>query len=537
MRARYIVSWLLLLALTARGVAPEVGKDRLRKLVKLPSILFQPGWAFDPERGFRLGSSEHDVVARIAALRKDLRGDISDAEICQNIGDLYFSINQATNARGIWARAAELYRRRAEMRTEDGVLLAGFGQSLAGAGKTDEAESILRRAVRVAPAEWKCRVALGRFLDAEARREIQNRQRGAPGFPPTDDSAEAPGDRLSFPQVAQAQKRLAEAGECYESAVAAAPGEAEVYSGRGLHRCLETALLNQIRLASGEQQPGLTPLSDCFSQAGLADLQQACRLSPRDYELIGSTVLFEIYTVSAQRGEMDWNGFSWNSLPDKTQRSIHQAMTRLENLGQSPEPGVAAGALEVLGILQGPILRQTDSCISNLRRALALDPGREQAWEMLTATLAQAQRDDELLAGCQERIRIKDSARARLFSAKAFERLKQWDNAEEQVLAAVKLAPDDFTATLSLAALALKRSRDGSFLPEANNWLARAQELLNKLPASQKTRQQFVDLALTRGIYFALNDEIEIARRWVKAVIEQDKDNKFAGEILAAMDF
>src|SRR5579863_108316 len=99
MRARYFVFCLLLAALSAQGVAPEVGKDRLRKLVKLPSILFQPSWAFDPARGFTLGSGEHDVLARIASLRKNLRSDVDDAETHQSIGELYSSINQGTNAR------------------------------------------------------------------------------------------------------------------------------------------------------------------------------------------------------------------------------------------------------------------------------------------------------------------------------------------------------------------------------------------------------------------------------------------------------
>ena len=37
--------------------------------------------------------------------------------------------------------------------------------------------------------------------------------------------------------------------------------------------------------------------------------------------------------------------------------------------------------------------------------------------------------------------------------------------------------------------------------------------------------------------YFALTDELETARQWVQTVIERDRDNKFAREILSAMDY
>ena len=115
--------------------------------------------------------------------------------------------------------------------------------------------------------------------------------------------------------------------------------------------------------------------------------------------------------------------------------------------------------------------------------------------------------------------------------------MKQWNECEQQIRLALKLDPDDFTANLALADLLLKHSRDTSALAEANGWLARAEYLLNKMTARQRTQLRLVDLTLARGIYYALTDEVETARRWVKAVIDQDKENKFAQEILNAMDY
>ena len=535
MRAYLILAWLGT-ALAVRGATPEVGKDKLRQLVKLPSISFQADWSFDPERGFVLGSGDEDIRAQAVDLRKALQRDNTDAKAWQDLAGLYAALNDNRNAAGLWARAAELYRKRVELQPNDGLLLAGFGQSLAGIGSTDEAESVLRRAVRASPGEWKCQVALGRFLDAEARQSIYDRPLSLPD--PGGSPAEAAPDRPSSGEVALAQKRLDEAGECLERAVTLAPDEGEVYFRRGMHRCLRRAVLNQIRSAADGNGADAEPFDGCFSPESLADLQHASRLSPKDYRRIGGTVIFEIYSVCGEKGRMNWDGFSWNSLPDNSQRSIRDAMTRLENLAQSPETRVASGALEVLGILQGPVLHEPDQCIASLERSLALEPARDRGWEILVATLAQSGRYHELLDACEDHVKQKDTARTRVLLAKAYERLKLWDSSEEEVRTAVVQDPADFNAGLSMAALLLKRSRgDADVLAEANDWLTRAENDISRTSQTRRNRQQVIDLTLTRGIYFALADDVESARTWVKAVLALDKDNKFAQDILAAMDF
>jgi tetratricopeptide (TPR) repeat protein len=234
---------------------------------------------------------------------------------------------------------------------------------------------------------------------------------------------------------------------------------------------------------------------------------------------------------------VDWAGFNWTALPDKSQRSIREAVTRLENLAEDSDPQLAAGALEALGILQGQILHEPLGAISNLHRALALDPSRDQAWEALVAVLAQSGRFEELLSVCEDRLKQKDTPRAHLLLAKAYEKLKLWDESEAEILVAVKQEPNNFTATLALAALMLKHTSDDSFLPEANTWLGRSEMLLNQTPAPERNLQQVIDLTLTRSIYFALTDEVATAREFAQAVIKRDQSNKLAQDILSAMDY
>lgn len=512
----FLCGWLL--ALTAFGATPEVGKDALRKLVRMPSITFESAWTFDAEHGFTLGSHEHDTLAEISRLRLQLRHDPSDAELQLRIGDLYSRINDHVSARKACGRAAEYFRQRVEAQPDDALLLAGFGRALQGAGKSDEAESVLRKAVAIAPKEWHCHVALGRFLDADARRNLSS-------------------EHLSSSRVALARRQLDEAGKSFEEGVKLAPKEGEVYFRRGMHRSISAMLLNEIRIADGEPRQEVLAANGQFSQAALDDLKQASRLRPNDFALMGNVALFEIYTINSREGRMNWADFSLNSLPEQTQRSIRGLEARLESLGQDPDPRTASGALEVLGILQGPVLREPGNCIATLRRAVAIDPSCEQAWDILAANLARSRRFDELVAICEDRVRRQESARSHLMLAKAFEKTRQWEASENEILETLRLEPNNFTANLAEAALILRRNPDDNGLTDANNWLSRSERLLGDVPLGQRNQLSIIELTLTRSIYFALTDQLDEARQWANAVIRQDKNNPVAQEILTAMDY
>lgn len=527
MRTLVVLSFLLI-SLSLQAVTPEVGKDKLRRLVKLPSVYFQPDWTFDPERGFTIGSREENTADKIDALLKEIKGDVSDAERYAQLGRLYSESNDLLNTQSSWTKATELYRKRVELQPDDGRLLLEFGKALNNAGRQNEAESILRRATQIAPKDWKTWVTLGRFLDAQARSQMSaaniRKKTALDAFKP------------SFARVHQSQTLLEEARSCFEKAVAVAPEDGEVYFRRAMHHSLESYLLAQIDRAAGVQAENPDLMAKCFTSETLVDLQKARDLSPNDHKRILSTVLFEIYTV--KNGKLNWKeGILWDSLPDKSQDSIRDAVTRLENLSQAADASLAAGAAEALGILQGSILREYRCSIPNLRRATALDPNRGQAWESLSAVLAKSQNFTDLLSTCEERLKHDDSGHARLLMSKACEKVKLWEDAEEHALAAVKENPNDFAANLSVAALRLRRMQDATASGEVNGWLGRAENLLNSLPDNQKTGQQLIDLAVTRSIYFALNDDVQSARKWVNVIQERDKDNDLAQEILSAMQY
>ena len=224
---------ILVAGLGCYGAAPETGAKKLREVVRLPTIDFAFSLKFQSGNGWTLSvvGAEEDSSAEIATLRKELRGDISDAERFTRLKELYAKANDKTNSQAAAAKALELWRRRVELQPDNGRFLAELGRSLAGAEKYVEAESVLRKATTVAPAEWKCWIALGTFLDAKAHRTLgsdslqpgENLFAGIFGKPP------------SANQVKEAEKLFDEAGECFNKAVTTAPKEAEAYFERAVH--------------------------------------------------------------------------------------------------------------------------------------------------------------------------------------------------------------------------------------------------------------------------------------------------------------
>jgi tetratricopeptide (TPR) repeat protein len=519
--------WLVTLS-AAHAVTPSVGKDKLRELLKLPTIMFQQDWTFDAERGFALGSGTQDARKRMAELQSGLKGDASDAQAEEELAELCESAGDRQGAQQAWKAAADDFRKRVDSQPDDGVLLAGLGLSLEETGNAAEAESILRRAAQTEPTAWQCHVALGRFLDREAKRGVLE-----------GDWSGGLGDRLAAAGVSTAKARLNEAGECFDEAVMLAPKQPEAWFRRAMHRSLSNLVSNEIAVATGAKDLSADIYEGCFSPESLADLQQASRLSPDNYELVGSTALFEVYVAQGRTGHPTPNLFSWRALPEKSQASLRGELNRLDSLAGGADSHAAAGALEVLGILEGPVLHEPDRCIASLQQALTLDPSREHAADVLVATLAQSGRYDELLSACEDQVKRTNSARGHLLLAKAHERLKQWDDCEDETRLAVLLEPGDFTADLSLAAMLLKHSTDGDddTFAEADACLRRAESALGKTPPAQRNRQQVVDLTLTRGIYYALTGDMDTARQFIKAVVERDANNQFAHEILSAMDF
>jgi tetratricopeptide (TPR) repeat protein len=170
----------------------------------------------------------------------------------------------------------------------------------------------------------------------------------------------------------------------------------------------------------------------------------------------------------------------------------------------------------------------------HFRRAVTLDSNREHAWEMLVAISLAAERFDELLAVCVERVKVADTIRNRYILAKAHERLKQLDKVAEQLDIILKREPDNFAATAGMATVSLRRGDDA----KADDWLARADKLATDLSADRQDSvpaEQRADLRALHAIRALLAGDRDAAELHLGHAFKLDSDNKNARAVMRTM--
>ncbi len=525
------------LACLLQAATPTAGKERLRRLVHLPTVSVGIGVNFDSTHGFEMMSQQTDVNREIGEIKKELLGNGADAPRHFRLACLYAEVGDRNRAISELDRAIALYRQQDAAQSDNGKLLAGLGEALNAAGKTAEAERTLRQGIKVSPREWTCRVAFGRFLMRYSFGVLCGGEGKSDGlFAAPNSLANLLASKPSSARVEKARELAEESVEQFNEAVGLAPSEPEVYAGRALCLSGRAMLKAAIRIASGEESDPARFGTAPFSKEALPDLQQVARLRPKDHRAIGTAALFEVFCVEVEHGVPQLGsligGAGWRNMPDATRQSVRAAVGRLEEVGQSGDNLQAAGALEVLGAIQALVIQDLSGAEANLRRAVTLDPSRDTAWELLIGITATNRRFPELQALAETRLKAMDTPRNRLILAKAFDNLDQSDRCMAEAEAARRRFPNDFGCALAVAAAILKSEVGMLLLNPVEALILRAEQLLGPAPS----REAMADLLLIRGLFYGLSDQPDLARASLNRLLVLDKDNAEAKEALAALD-
>jgi hypothetical protein len=115
--------------------------------------------------------------------------------------------------------------------------------------------------------------------------------------------------------------------------------------------------------------------------------------------------------------------------------------------------------------------------------------------------------------------------------AMAYEFAAQFDLAEEQLRASMKLDSIDLMPILGLAALRLRHGTDPTALAAAIallDWVGR------RLPKDSNPEPRW-DYLATQGIYLGLKGDVAEASRLFRQVPEQDSEHRMASETLHAL--
>ena len=264
----------------------------------------------------------------------------------------------------------------------------------------------------------------------------------------------------------------------------------------------------------------------------LADLRKAGQLETEDYRVKYCMAVFEVFSELVLR-KIEIKSYTdiWPKLSDDARQSVNDAMVRLSAITTAPDNTKAAETLEALGVLQCFIRGDSASGIATLRRAVTLDPTREQAWDMLIGVLAQAHSTDDIVAVCQQRLDAKKSVRNHLIMANIWDLQGRSDEVETHVRAAITLQPDDVLANLAQAALSVRGARNAATLDLASQRITAAAALFtDSTPAAQQA-----ELAVLRCIHAALSGQLDRANDCLDGALRLDPANSSAKDLLEVL--
>ncbi len=517
--------------LTGKATSQTVDKEKLRKAAKMPSIETMFFAGVNCTGKFTFAADKSDPRSEIDKLKTTLKGDASDAPRYYRLGRQYDELDNAeTEAKECFAKAVSLYCEQLQKQPADAALLAEYALALTADNKAAEAEALLRQTIAATPQAWQCWHTLGVLLDHKRHRILLDAPKR--GWKGKGGCVALILQQKPSPERVQKWRDLQqEVEECFDKAVSLAPGEALPYAGRAAHRICVGQILCGLRMLAGEEGP--TPFDSSFPPACVADLRKAAELQPDDYRAVTMAIFSEVFpALSRQLSTIDATKKSaLQCLSEKERYSLRVALGRLEKISQGQDARAAAGALEVQGMLYAWITRDTAQAVTCLERAVLLDPSRDNAWELLQATLAELGAHDRTLKAANDRVRYRDSAHNRYCLARAHIDLGQLDKAEEQLRLALKLEPTDFRASLGLAAILLKRSDDPRVLDEVSSAMGVAWKALGESPSSS----QLAEFKVTAAIYLALRGELDRASEQLNDLLEEDPENKPAKEALRAL--
>ncbi len=348
----------------------------LRHLAHLPIVSMTFGYGVSGRGEFVNLADAGSRPEKIAKIEKELKGDATDAERYRCLGRLYGEARQSAKSKEAFSKAEKLFRQQYGQHPKDNALRLRLADTLEELKQYEEAETLLRRAVKEAPEDWRRWVELAKFLDWRADRTIKKETSSSPG-----DGAEAPKSKQATqqtPEQIRASKQdLREAATCYKRAIALAPREPEIYRQRGAARYRRSCSKDNPNFDKGM----IADVTGFFEAEALADFRRAVNLSPDAYEGIGMVEFMEGTRDAYQQYLRNPKAKPPEKLLDVVSQSVkdhlREDMARLEKGMKSPDKPKAAEAAEVLGALQFLFYGDKAGAEDSLRHSIALDPAQD----------------------------------------------------------------------------------------------------------------------------------------------------------------
>ena len=505
---------------SGRCAAPEKTIRKLASLAPLPQLSASMALGSEQIAWPDLIFSTNEMVSRAERLRKELDGTPADGERHYEIARLLKLAQRGPAAVVAFSNAASIYRPRAEARPADGALQARFADMLGEIGQAEEAEHLMRAALKRIPNDWHGHAELGALLGGRALRLVlgtnaATRARGTATMAGVPDVAFKP----RAADVEEALRSHAEAVQCFNRAVELAPKEPGAWLARALHRIF--AGMFQQAIDRARDQPRARPLNTfdfMSSDAICADWEQVARLSPTNHAAIGYWGWSEALPALMQAGDDK----PIDSLTGRRRRHLLESMRMLEQLTDRAPARSSAAAWETIGMLRAAVFQDAPGAVAAFRRATEIDPARRNAWECLAGLTASEDRPSELITVCEGQLKHHDTARSRIMLAKAFDKAGQREKALAQARLAVQKEPGDLAAQLSAAALHLRRAAEPGYGHPWNDHLYAASRLVDELPEVERGSALVVNWLVLGAVAFGVDGDPAAARRALRKAMTFD---------------
>ena len=476
--------------------------------------------------------------ARVAVLKRGLKGDESDAKNLDRLGNALWESGDRDSAREAYGKSVVAYRVLVAAHKDDAALLAELSIALTDSGNEAEAETVARQALALAPKSPEAQYALGSALLAQALRKLTGESQTVEvsadhlgafneliarlrAHPPTDD------DRAAAEQLAQS------AAASYDRMIALAPDAPQGYRRRADFRSRRglgiTTTLQTLRGASAD------PLAALYAPEVIDDIEHAADLDPKNVALSEQAAQMAIEGViyRNERGIDLREGKTWNSLPASARKGAQKQIDRLRALAMRVDGPRAAHAWEALGVIELNGVEDRDAAVEDFKKALNADPTRTRAAYEYASMLRDDRRYDEITTLLQPLVAAHDSATARLYLCYADAHLENWDNAQKNADAALVLQPESFAANLTVAQINLERiaTDPPARLRRAGECLDHAAQAMGGKPSGERAAQY----RHARAIYDAMNLTPDRARTLALEALEVNRSDIDAREILGAL--
>ena len=485
------------------------GPDALRQLARCPQVDLQIAFGVDSARGFVINDPERPV-AEVSAARAALKVSEDNPGEWLRLGAWLPLTGDTNGASAALQRAIQQFRARIERNPTDDESLAGLADALNQDGRVDEAERGLRGTVETQPSAWRSRLALAQLLDVHWM------------------SAGKSDAKSVGRKAAQAEKPMQqeEASRLIERAVALVPEEPRVYRVRGLHRFFLA------QNASGSMTAAeSTDAASRAARSAIDDYWKSATLWHTNVLSWGVAAFTELVVCAGPKAA---DGVEFASLPPESQQRLIGALRVLESLVSEDAPARSAVALEMRGMLQF-LTGSRAAAESTLKRAVRLDPGRFQAWEVLLALYIRGEDRSGLMETCESRVQARPNARNHLLLAKALERSGKYTEALEAAQTGAAKFPENLWLQVAAVCLSLRTSTDAASLEAVPPLLKDITARLDKLPKNAEWGAIIQHFVPTLCLYHALAGNAEEARRVLKEWVKSNPEDVWAREILDAV--